>query len=253
MSKTQDRKSSSVSHIRRQLIRCTYFTTMSESHKLESLSSILNSAQLAIFLQEPNTKIDLKTFSSYKLYYKRTWDSLRNGDPPEADLMDSVNQEHITSIVEAICKTVQNGESCQRAVLKRELRGKSNFASHSNESLNRTIDLALRLWLVLNIRDEDFAPGMCSVQWDDTTPLQSFIATQFPRPRFLKELSEKMFDFALPESFNMRNLKRWSGIKPEWTDNFSEHLDLDKDHRILKVFPLKQYMYALRKRLEVPK
>jgi hypothetical protein len=121
---------------------------------------------------------------------------------------------------------------------------------HTEDSINRTIDLSLRLWLVINVRDDDFTPGIRSIQWDDSPSLQAFIASQFPKPRLFKELSEKMFDFVLPDNFTIVKLKRYSGIKIDWTYDLSEHLDFDKDHRILKVFPLKSYMYGLRKRSE---
>jgi hypothetical protein len=129
--------------------------------------------------------------------------------------------------------------------LREALAKDSHFERHSEESLNRTIDLALRLWLVLNIRDDEYAPGAHSIQWEDGTSLQSFISQQFPKPRMLRDLSERMFDFVLPDNFTIVKLKRYSGIKVHWTYDLSEHLDLDKDHRILKVFPLKHYVNEL--------
>lgn len=64
----------------------------------------------------------------------------------------------------------------------------------------------------------------------------------------LRNLTERMFDFVLPDNFTMVKLKRYSDIKVDWTDDLSEHLSLDRDDRILKVFLLKHYVNELRKR-----
>ncbi len=167
--------------------------------------------------------------------------------PPEAESMEAVTDEHVRIIV----KTISAADSAfpfQRTILREALGRNSYFEHHSEESLNRTIDLALRLWLVLNIRDDEYALGAHSIQWNDDVSLQSFIVQQFPKPRMVWDLSERMFDFVLPDNFIMVKLKRYSGIKAHWTYDLSEHLDLDKDHRILKVFSLKYYVNELKRR-----
>lgn len=218
----------------------------------KSLSSTLG-ATLATFLNIPEGETNPEGFSKFRDYYDRTWTALNEGDPPEAESMGPIRDEHIRIIVDLVSKEIIYGRPCQRKILRETLGKASQFNSHVEDSINRTVDLALRLWLVMNIRDDDFAPGVHSIQWDDSESLQSFIASQFPKPRLFKELSEKMFDFVLPDNFTIVKLKRYSGIKIDWTYDLSEHLDLDKDHRILKVFPLKAYMYGLRKRSESPR
>jgi hypothetical protein len=161
--------------------------------------------------------------------------------------MDTVTDEHVRIIVKTI-SAADLAFPCQRIVLREVLGKNSHFEHHSEESLNHTIDLALRLWLVLNIRDDEYAPGAHSIQWDDNVSLQTFIVQQFPKPRMIRDLSQKMFDFVLPDNFTMVKLKRYSRIKVHWTYDLSEHLDLDKDHWILKVFPLKYYVNELKRR-----
>lgn len=158
-----------------------------------------------------------------------------------------VTEEHVRIIVKTI-SAAELAFPCHRTILRKALGKNSYFEHHSEESLNRTIDLALRLWLVLNIRDNEYAPGAHSIQWNDDVSLQTFIVQQFPNPRMIRDLSERMFDFVLPDNFTMVKLKRYSGIKVHWTYDLSEHLDLDKDHRILKVFPLKYYVNELKRR-----
>jgi hypothetical protein len=226
-------------------------TKQDDVGKLNSLSSILR-ATLATFLDIPESETSLEGFSEFRSYYDRTCTALNEGNLPEAESMGPVQDEHIRLIVDLMSKEIIYGRPCQRKIFRVALGKASQFSSHTEDSINRSIDLSLRLWLVLNVRDDDYAPGVHSIQWDDSKSLQSFIASQFPKPRLFKELSEKMFDFVLPDIFTIVKLKRYSGIKIDWTYDLSEHLDLDKDHRILKVFPLKAYMYGLRKRSENP-
>lgn len=216
-----------------------------ENPKLGLNSSLMS--MLATFLNISENEITLEKFAAYRIYHNQTWESLKQGFPPEAESMAQVSDTHVRIIVSLISSMILKAP-CQRETLREALSKNSHFEDHSEESLNRTIDLALRLWLVLNIRDDEYAPGAHSMQWDDGISLQSFIAQQFPKPRMLRDLGQKMFDFILPDNFTMVKLKRFSGIKVHWTYNLSEHLDLDKDHRILKVFPLKYYVNGLRRR-----
>lgn len=209
-----------------------------------SHSDLSFKSTLATFLVAEENEIDIASFSKYREYHDLTWTALKNGYPPEADSMEPVAPEHVQIIVRTMTKALRHGRKEIRDILAQE----TAFQSHSEESMNRTIDLALRLWLTINIRDDEYCPAVRSVQWDDYTPLERLIEVQFPRPRLVKELYEKMFDYVLPDNFNMVKLKQWSAIRVDWTYDLSEHLDFDKDARILKVFPLKGYVNGLRRR-----
>ena len=205
---------------------------------------------LATFLDVPEEDIDLKSFESYRQYHDKTWAALTAGEPPESDSMGPVSNEHVRAIVGEIVSIAVDGLSCYRPALRRALLKNSLFNPSPEgkpESLNRMIDLALRLWLVLYIRD-GFAHAAKSISWDDTTSLQELIGGQFRKPRLLSELREKMFDIALPDHFNALNLRRYSGIKVKLTSSLNEHLELDRERSKLKIFPLKYYLYGLRKR-----
>ena len=205
---------------------------------------------LATFLDVPEEDIDVKSFESYSKYHDKTWAALNEGEPPESDLMDAVSDEHVQAIVGEIVSIAVDGSACHRPALRRALL-KNSLLNPSPEgkpeSLNRMIDLALRLWLVLYIRD-GFAHAAKSIRWDDMISLQELISGQFRKPRLLSVLSEKMFDIVLPDHFNALNLRRYSGIKVKLTSSLNEHLELDRERSKLKIFPLKYYLYGLRKR-----
>ncbi|KAG9232461.1 hypothetical protein BJ875DRAFT_380632 [Amylocarpus encephaloides] len=174
--------------------------------------------------------------------------------------MNTISDDHVRIVVEAIVIIIVKVPSghppfpCYRPTLRDALLKDPHFSpvpEGKPESLNRTIDLALRLWLVLYIRD-GFAHAAKSIEWNDTISLQELIAGQFRKPRLLSALSEKMFDIALPDHFNAMSLRRYSGVKVKLTSSLNEHLDLDRERNKLKIFPLKYYLYGLRRRSETP-
>jgi hypothetical protein len=56
--------------------------------KPESASTKIGTS-LALFLQLPGSELNLEGFSKYRAYYDRTWAALKQGDPPESDIMIS--------------------------------------------------------------------------------------------------------------------------------------------------------------------
>ena len=207
---------------------------------------------LSAFLHLDEISVDVERFKAFENYYALTWLAIRQGQPAEADYMGLFTDEHIRIIVEVISNWVQDGTACHRKTLRTLLWKKDQFQCDPEEridedTLNRLIDFALRLWLVLNIRDEDFAPGADSIQWNDNISLQDFVARQFPKPRLMDAVDKNLF---VPDNFTVVKLCDFSGIKVDWTYSLDDHLDLDRDHRVLKVFPLKHYLQALRKRFE---
>jgi hypothetical protein len=213
-------------------------------------NSTLMKEILATFLNIPDSDVELKNFESYKNYYEKTWVALGEGEPPELDLMDTVSDDHVRGIVGEVVKITEGGSPCLRAALRDNLMKDPPFnrcPKDKPQSLNRMIDLSLRLWLMLYIRD-GFAHAAKSIKWDDTISLQEMVARQFRKPRLLSPLAEKMFDIALPDNFNALNLRRYSAIKVKLTSSLNEHLELDRERSKLKIFPLKYYLYSLRKR-----
>jgi len=200
-------------------------------------------AVLSKFLCIAENHIELEKCVSYRSYFNRTWAALSEGEPAEGDNMPSIDKKDISLIAQTITNLLLN-KSCQRTGLRDVLSKYPPFDGYSEESLNRSIDLTLRLWLVLNIRAERFSPGVKAIQWNDTLSLPDFIANQFPQPKSLQKHS----DFVLPSNFTAMNLRRYSGIKVAWTYSLNEHLVLDQNHRKLKIFPLKYYLQMTMKR-----
>jgi hypothetical protein len=170
---------------------------------------------LATFLNVPEKEVELKSYESYRKYYDMTWVALNEGEPPESESIGPVSDGHVQAIVNEIANITIGGSPCLRPALRDALLKNPLFnpsLEAKSEGLNRMIDLALRLWLVLYIRD-GFANAAKSIKWNDTTSIQELIARQFRKPRLLSALSEKMFDIVLLDHFNALNLRRFSGIR----------------------------------------
>lgn len=107
----------------------------------------------------------------------------------------------------------------------------------SDEMMNNTINLTLRLWLTIDIRARQFG-GVGDVQWNDDSSLSDLINQQFSRVK--KETGEMHNrEVLLDEDFTAPNLFRRRGIKTEFTDKLTNHLLYDSKAQTLMVYPLR--------------
>jgi hypothetical protein len=103
-----------------------------------------------------------------------------------------------------------------------------------DKSLNASINLAVRLLLMVKVGDiPNGFSGYHSLQWDQGT-LRQFLADQFaPRAAPLQERVR------LEKGFTARNIERIAGIRLKWTDNLADHLrlfDSEDDELVVNIF-----------------
>jgi hypothetical protein len=114
----------------------------------------------------------------------------------------------------------------------------SKFQNAEDLNINRSIDLTLRLWLTLNVREPAYklqTPQTPVLQWDDSTALSSFVASQFPKARWHLDVRASRLD----PYFTAVNMVRICGLKIEWTDSLEDHLRLDRRQKVLRIYPHK--------------
>ena len=102
------------------------------------------------------------------------------------------------------------------------------------------MDLAVRLWLMLNILDDRqniHLDQSLALQWNEDATLQGFVSQLFPR-------AHSPQTHVLDHDFIAVNISRLSGIEIKWCYSLHEHLSIErrKTHRILKVYPFKQWL-----------
>ena len=118
------------------------------------------------------------------------------------------------------------------------------FCSSDNEGLNRSINLAIRLWLMINAQEPEFQSlrkGATSIQWNDETKLSAFLQSLFPNSRWgITPQSNR-----LGPQFTAVFMQRICDLKIEWTLSLYDHLRLDRQRKALKIFPYKGHLQAL--------
>lgn len=121
------------------------------------------------------------------------------------------------------------------------------FPQASTAELDRSINLALRLWLMLNFQESDYETlrheANC-VQWDEHSTLCDRIDRLFPKAHWKVSSSTSR----LGSHFTAIFLTRVCGVRLEWTTSIHDHLRLDRDRRgkvILRIFSYKQLISRL--------
>lgn len=120
----------------------------------------------------------------------------------------------------------------------------SRFGTTNDLAINRSLNLALRLWLMINVQEPAFAGlrhGATSVEWDDERPLLVFVESLFPPSRWSPTAQSSRF----APHFTAAFMQRVCGLNIEWTTSLHDHLRLDSVRKALKVFPYKCHLQAL--------
>jgi hypothetical protein len=101
-----------------------------------------------------------------------------------------------------------------------------------DEILDRTIDLATRLYLMVNVAlVYPVISGQTQLKWDSGT-LKDFLADYFSEPQVLGNEGIK-----LERTFTASNLERIAGIHIKPTNNLADHLRMiDKDDKVVAIF-----------------
>jgi hypothetical protein len=121
-----------------------------------------------------------------------------------------------------------------------------NKRADQDKSLNASINLAVRLLLMIDVGNiPNGFSGYRSLQWDQGT-LRQFLADQFtPRAAPLQERVR------LEKGFTARNIERIAGIRLRWTDNLADHLrlfDSEDDELVVSIFHHASFLIMQRKK-----
>lgn len=204
---------------------------------------------IAKFWRKAEGDIRLEDYASYFEYYDYTCRALYLGVRCEAKALIDESHAHVLKIVDCFWSLIFSGEPCTRVSIRRSLKRQLSGLQENNSDegtltkLNNSINLALRLWLMLDIREADYAPASSTIQWDDHSTLQDFIKRQFPRPVVYDSSSEIDRFLLLESDFTAVNLRKIGAITIDWTWNLADHLKLDRRTRRLKVYAFGVWLY----------
>lgn len=182
--------------------------------------------------------------SSLKLYfdfYNRELKRLRVGITPLISHLGTKRHKDLMHIQDIIFDSRTELRSVVRARIRPDL------ATDDDLSLDRMVDLTIRLWLMINVRDDSLSmslwqPQQFSAQWDESESLVEFIAHQFPTS--ITKLGPKQS--RLEMKFTVAYMVRTCRLQIKWTDDFVNHLRLDRgpDAKTLSIFPHKAFLVA---------
>ena len=177
-------------------------------------------------------EIDLDDYHSYFDHYDETCKTLYVGARCEADSISVSSHEHVLLIIDRIWSYIDQGIGIERPLLRESL-SKTHFEDQADEKINPSIDLALRLWLTMNIKKKGVRPVIRDNPWNDESDLSVFIRAQFPGPEAGRNINAPLVG-----ALTAVDLERMSGIQIKWTYYLEDHLLLDRVKRKLNVYPL---------------
>ena len=138
------------------------------------------------------------------------------------------------------------------AILKKEITRDEvktqllNVQYQNNERINGSIDLVVRLLLMMEIGHvPNSFSGYRDILWE-TGSLREFVASHFPPVAAIEDRSNKRVK--LEKVFIARNFGRIAGIKIVWTDNLADHLRLLECDNKVAVFHHASFLETLRNR-----
>lgn len=181
--------------------------------------------------------IELDDYATYFEYYWKTCHSLRLGDGSRADSLAVDTHVQLLLIIDCLWKYRDTEPRGTRATLRADIRQKV-FNGESDERINASIDLVLRLWLTMNIGKHEPKAASKTIPWNDVSYFSSFIQTQFRE----SGPDEQRAKVVLGRDMTAVKLKNISGISIQWTRNLNDHLSYIRHRRCLKVYELDQVL-----------
>jgi hypothetical protein len=151
--------------------------------------------------------------------------------------------EELLEVVGLLRKSKSLKRETIRAILDQKFRDNHTLNANRDVSLNRTMDIAIRRWLMINTREEKFkglgSGGSC-VTWNDGLTLEECIESLFPVATWTPTPREGR----LSPYFTAANMVNICGLEIKWTTYLENHLYLNRKDKILWVFPFKCCLQA---------
>lgn len=186
---------------------------------------------------------DSGNLASLKLYfdfYNKELRRLRVGIKPLVASLDTKTHRDLMHIRSIIFSLRTEARSVVRARLRLHL------TTDDDLSLDRIADLTIRLWLMINVRDDSLSMSLWrpqqSARWDEPDSMDTFIARQFPTSSTKPELKQSRLEVTFTVAYMVRTCK----LQVRWTDDLVNHLRLDRKpgSKELSIFPHKAFLVA---------
>lgn len=182
----------------------------------------------------------LQAFEDYFRYYEEEIDLMQRGITPETDQLTGIAAKTHDDLI-TIARVLRESEFCMKGQVREKLREYDELGQGEDWSFDRAIDITMRLWLQINIREDDSGLGGPTVRWNETTTLKTFMASLFPVADWELGAKERRLD----PYFTGANMVGICGLTIAWTNSLEDHLRLERREKILWVYPHKRTLQAL--------
>ena len=193
---------------------------------------------LQVTFGRPFTSADVDYFGDYFIFYERELSTLGLGQWSQFHPSPHIAAATHSDLLRVL-RVLQANASSTKGTIRRELG--AELAVDAEDKLDRTLELALRLWLMINVRDETRRLHTLRtpvVVWKDDWNLNSLLKETFPISDWALGAKESR----LHPTFTVVFMVEICGVYLEWTDCLADHLRLDLGTKILKVFPYKEFL-----------
>lgn len=145
--------------------------------------------------------------------------------------------QSLTSLLAILAVIRSNSESTKTLILKEVKKGFINF---QQEKIWRSLELASRIWLTINIKTARISVGPVQapfkrIEWSDETPFNELIQDQFTTSSG-NYANRRSKPCRLDDDLTVAYLVAFCGIQLFWTSNLTDHLAFDRKTRTLKVY-----------------
>jgi hypothetical protein len=188
-----------------------------------------------LFQSDFDKRGGLQGYREFFQYYNDEINWLKCGLTEESDQtigLVAKTHDDILTIVEVLREKTTSKRHEIRVDLHQKLGG------GDEHGLNRSIDTAIRLWLMVNVRESQFldlGKRRPCFQWNDTSTLEQFLCSLFPTPRWNLTPRESR----LSPYFTAAFMVDVCDIEIGWTNSLEDHLRLDRQNKILWIYSYK--------------
>lgn len=176
----------------------------------------------------------------FDFYHKELRRMLCVGIAPPIPHLNIQTHETLIHVQDVVSKSRSEPRSVVRTRLHPDL-------GMDELSIDRVVDLTIRLWLMVHVRDDSlsmrlFTPQQFSARWDEVESLDSFLADQFPVSTTKLDMRQSRLEMTFTIAYMVRTCR----LQVKWTDDLANHLRLDRgiDAKTLFIFPHKGFLVA---------
>lgn len=119
------------------------------------------------------------------------------------------------------------------------------FATSTLQQIGRSLDTAVRLWMMLNVTDDIIEQaGTLPLVWRDSESLEQLVARLFPKPVDMVQAVSSTSPVTMNHDFTAMSIRKYTGLDIRWTNSLEDHLRMrfQDDMRILRIFPHKAWL-----------